>query len=208
MKRFVTLALLLPFAAAAQTPNQTLAVPEEIGSWRLLCAQDRMTDQAQCQMRHREPVEAASGSGSSLVLEVVNREGRLVPAVVARDLSLENPQRGLLALTGTAQLRFPPNRLFEMPCSIQARALVCAPSSADIPRAAEELAAARMALVRVSGIGGSTAPEPVELRLDRTADALARFRSRAPESATASTTPGSGLNLFEMMQRFRAMFGL
>jgi hypothetical protein len=202
MMRFATLALLLPMAAAAQTAP----VPEEIGSWRLLCVQDRMTDRADCQLRHREPVEPARGTGSSLALEVVNREGRLVPAVVARDLGLENAQRGLLALTGTAQLRFPPNRHFDMPCGIEGRSLVCAPASADVPRAAEELAQARTALVRVTGMGtGPASPEPVELRLDRTADALVRLRARAPEGGAAAPAPG--LNLMDMLLRLQRLFG-
>ena len=194
--------------AAAQTTTPAGVPPEEIGSWRLSCVADRMTDRADCQLRHREPVERAQGgAGSSLLLEVQERGGRLVPVVIARDLSLEGAGRGLLALTGTAQLRFPPNRLFEMPCTLEGRSLVCLPKPEDQARAAEELAAASTVLVRMVGYGASSdRAEPVELRLDRTRDALARYRARVPEgSAPAAAQPG--LTLPELMLRFQRLFG-
>jgi len=207
MTRIATALLALALAAPAavqQTP--AAAVPEEIGSWRLGCVVDRMTDRADCLLRHREPVERAQGAaGSSLLLEVQERGGRLVPVVTARDLTIEGAGRGLLALTGTAQLRFPPNRLFEMPCTLEGRALVCAPRPEDIPRAAEELAAAGTVLVRMVGLGaGDARAEPVELRLDRTREALARYRARMPEGGTPPDT-GLGLSLPEVMQRLQRM---
>jgi hypothetical protein len=205
------LALLLSaFAgpAAAQTANLSGVPPEEIGSWRLACIADRMTDRADCQLRHRDPVERATGAATaSLVLEVQDRGGRLVPAIAARDLTLEGAQRGLLALTGTAQLRFPPNRFFEMPCTLEGRSLVCLPKPEDQGRAAEELAAASSVLVRMVGYGASSdRAEPVELRLDRTRDALARYRARVPEgSAPPAAQPG--LTLPELMLRFQRLLG-
>jgi len=201
--------LLITASAGAQSPTPTGAVPEEIGSWRLGCITDRMTDRADCQLRHRDPVERAAGSGgSSLLLEIRDRGGRLVPVVAARDLTLEGAGRGLLAITGTAQLRFPPNRFFEMPCGLEGRNLVCAPRPEDAQRAAEELAAAPTALVRMVGFGaGSTSAEPVELRLDRTRDAMARYRARVPEGTAPAPEPPSGSMLPEMMQRLQRLFG-
>jgi hypothetical protein len=194
-------------AAAAQTPTPASVPPEEIGSWRLSCVTDRMTDRADCQLRNRDPVEAATGSGPSLLLEVQDRGGRLVPVVVARDLTLEGAQRGILALTGTAQLRFPPNRFFEMPCGLEGRSLVCAPKSEDAARAAEELPAASSVLVRMVGYGaGASTGEPVELRLDRTRDALSRYRARVPEGS-APPPPAAGTSLPEMMLRLQRLFG-
>jgi hypothetical protein len=200
---------LLGGGAAAQTATPAGVPPEEIGSWRLSCVADRMTDRADCQLRHRDPVERASGAGgSSLLLEVQDRGGRLVPVVVARDLTLEGAQRGLLALTGTAQLRFPPNRLHEMPCTLEGRSLVCLPKPEDQARAAEELPAAGSALVRMVGFGsGSDRAEPVELRLDRTRDALARYRARVPEGSVPAAAAPSGLSLPELMLRFQRLFG-
>jgi hypothetical protein len=195
--------------AAAQPVTTPAAVPpEEIGSWRLSCITDRMTDRADCLLRHREPVERAQGAGgSSLVLEVQDRSGRLVPVVTARDLTLEAAGRGLLAVTGTAQLRFPPNRYFEMPCTLEGRTLACAPKAEDAARAAEELPAAGAALVRVTGLGAATAQtEPVELRLERTRDALARYRARVPEGTAPQPQP-SGLTLPEILGRFQRLFG-
>jgi hypothetical protein len=143
------------------------------------------------------------------VLEVEERHGRLVPVVAARELTLEGAGRGLLALTGTAQLRFPPNRLIELPCGLEGRSLVCAPRAEDAARAAEELAAAGTALVRMSGFGSgsSAATEPVELRLERTRDALARLRARVPEGTGAAVAPGPGLSLMDMLDRLRRFFG-
>ena len=194
--------------AAAQTPTPTAVPPEEIGSWRLACIADRMTDRADCLLRHREPVERAQGaSGTSLVLEIQDRGGRLVPVVTARDLTLEAAGRGLLAVTGTAQLRFPPNRFFEMPCTLEGRTLACSPRAEDAARAAEELAAATSALVRVTGFGaGSAQAEPTELRLDRTRDALARYRARVPEGSAPAPQP-SGLTLPDIMMRLQRLFG-
>ena len=196
-------------AAVAQTPPSPTAIPpEEIGSWRLACITDRMTDRADCLLRHREPVERAQGaSGTSLVLEIQDRGGRLVPVVTARDLTLEAAGRGLLAVTGTAQLRFPPNRFFEMPCTLEGRTLACAPRAEDAARAADELAGAATALVRVTGLGaGSAQAEPTELRLDRTRDALARYRARVPEGSAPAPQP-SGLTLPDIMLRLQRLFG-
>jgi hypothetical protein len=209
--RATLLAVLLAAApAAAQpvpVPSPLGMVPEEIGPWRLSCVIDRMTDRADCLLRHREPVERAQGpGGASLVLEIQDRGGRLVPMVTARDLSLEGAARGLLAVTGAAQLRFPPHRFFEMPCGLEGRSLVCAPKSEDLARAAEELPAAATALVRVTGFGGATAQaDPVELRLDRARDAMARFRVRVPEGSAPTAQP-SGLTLPEILLRLQRLF--
>jgi len=209
MMRAATLlaSLALTGAATAQTTTPAAVPPEEIGTWRLSCVADRMTDRADCQLRHREPVERASGAGgSSLLLEVQDRGGRLVPVVTARDLTLEGAGRGLLALTGTAQLRFPPNRYFEFPCGLEGRTLVCAPRAEDAQRAAEELPAASSVLVRMIGYGAGAA-EPVELRLDRTRDALSRLRARVPEGSAPAAPTQSGLSLPEMMLRLQRLFG-
>jgi hypothetical protein len=207
-----TLAMLgLAGAAAAQAPTPASVPPEEIGSWRLACVTDRMTDRADCQLRHRDPVERSSGpGGSSLLLEVQERGGRLVPVVIARDLTLEGAGRGLLALTGTAQLRFPPNRYYELPCTLEGRSLVCAPKAEDVARAADELPAAPSALVRMVGFGAGTgSAEPVEMRLERTRDAIARLRARVPEGSApaAAAAPSSGLSLPEMLLRMQRLFG-
>jgi hypothetical protein len=177
--------------AAAQTTTPSAVVPEEIGTWRLSCAVDRMTDRADCMLRHRDPVERAQApGGSSLLLEVQNREGRMVPVVTARDLTLEAAGRGLLAVTGTVQLRFPPNPLFELPCGLEGRSLVCAPRGGDAARAAAELPAA----------------PPVELRLEGTPEALARFRTRMPEGS--APPPAPGLTLQEIVVRLQRLLGL
>lgn len=192
------LALASPLLAAAQPA-------EEIGSWRLACVQDRMTDRAACTLRHRDPVERPGGGVPGLALEVIDRRGRLVPAVTARDLTIEGAARGLLALTGTAQLRFPPRPLFEMPCGLEGRSVVCAPRPEDAARAEGELLAADRALVRITGgTGQSSTAEPVELRLSGTREALARFAREAPPDPAREP---EGFDGREMLQRLLRLFG-
>ncbi|NKC32604.1 hypothetical protein [Falsiroseomonas selenitidurans] len=205
MNRTLIALMLAASPALAQPATQIQGqVPEEIGSWRLSCLNDRMTDQAACLLRHAVPVEPAGGTGSSLLLEIQDRDGSLVPVVTARDLGLENARSGLLAVTGTAQLRFPPNRHFDLPCSLEGRSLVCAPRPEDTARASQELANAPTALVRMTGLGaGSNLAEPAELALSRTRDAMARYRSRIPEG---STPPRPGLTLPDILGRLQGLF--
>jgi hypothetical protein len=193
----------LLLAAALSLPGAALAqgAAEEIGSWRLACTTDRMTDRTSCILRHRDPVERAA-LGAGLILEILDRNGQLVPAVTARDLSIESAQRALLALTGTAQIRFDRNPLIEMPCGLEGRSLVCAPRPADAARAAAELPGAERALVRMTGMGsGSTAAsEPAELRLAETRAATERLR-RAQPAGTAPPPPPPGVDLRELLGR-------
>jgi len=198
---------LLAALAPASTAAQVRAVPEAIGTWRLSCAVDRMTDRAECVMRHRDPVEPPSSGQAALTLEVQNRGGRMVPVVAARDLTLDGAARGVLAITGTAQLRFPPHRHYEMPCGLEGRSLVCAPRPADAPRAAEELPAADRVLVRMTGYGTGGGPltEPVELPLAGTREALARFLSRAPDPPPTPQPPVAEAR--DILDRLLRLFG-
>lgn len=177
---------------------------ETIGSWLLSCATDRMTDQSGCRMLHRMPVEPASPGLAALALEVEDRGGRLVPLITARELSLDGAARGVLALAGTVQLRFPPNRLFELPCGMEGRSLVCVPRDADLARAAAELPAADRVLVRVTGLlvpDSQAMREPAELRLSETPAALARFRARQPEGAAPPPAASALWDIREMLSR-------
>ena len=205
MMRLVALLLLLASPALAQGKGPAAeSGTETVGSWLLTCATDRMTDQSSCRMLHRMPVEPASAGLAALALEVEERGGRLVPVVVARDLSLEGAARGALALTGTVQLRFPPNRLFELPCGLEGRSLVCAPRESDLARAAAELPAADRVLVRVTGLlvpEAQAMREPAELRLSDTPAALARLRARQPEGSAPAPAPSALWDVREMLSR-------
>jgi hypothetical protein len=200
----IALPLVLPLAAQAQP------AADEIGTWRLVCAADRMTDRTACTLLHDRPVEPSEPGRPALALEIMERGGRMVPAVTARDLTLEGAARGLLALTGAAQLRFPPNRLFEMPCGLEGRSLVCAPRAEDLPRAEAELPAADRVLVRVQGLGiGGGGAEPVELRLSGTAGAIARYRQQVPPGSGGSAPPEApGLDGRELLGRIMRFLGL
>ncbi|WP_424134683.1 hypothetical protein [Roseomonas chloroacetimidivorans] len=214
MMRLVALLLLLAMPALSQgtvpaKPASPQGQTASFGPWLLSCTTDRMTDRAECRMLHRLPVQPASAGLAALTLEVEDRGGRLVPVVAARDLSLEGAARGALALTGTVQLRFPPNRLFEMPCGLEGRSLVCAPREGDLVRAAAELPAADRVLVRVTGLlvpEAQVMQEPVELRLSETPTALSWLRARQPEGSTPP--PPSGLwDLREMLSRLMGLLG-
>jgi len=201
MKRLLAiLACGLPMAAFAQP------APIEIGNWRLSCTQDKMTDASACVLRLKDWVEAPSGGQPGLALEIVDRGGRLVPAITARDLTLDGIARGVLALTGTAQLRFPPNMLYEMPCGLEGRSLVCAPQPADAERAEKELLAADRALARMVGPTGSGGGDPAELKLAGTKDAIARFVKEAPPGNAPPPKP-LGIDPVDLLQKMMKGLG-
>lgn len=196
------LALVLTLAAL---PVAAQPASEEFGPWRLSCVNDRMTDRAACTLRHRDWVERP-GVQPGLALEVQERGGRLVPVVTARDLSLDGAARGLLALTGTVQLRLDREPMLEMPCGLEGRSLICAPRSTDAARAAETLPNAERVLVRMAGIGTSASQptEPTELRLSNTAAALDRFRKAQPPGPVTPAEPG--LDLRDILMRLQRLF--
>jgi len=170
-----------------------------------------MTDRSECRMLHSQPVQPSSPGLAALALEVVDRGGRLVPVVTARDLSLEGAARGALALAGTVQLRFPPNRYFEMPCGLEGRSVICAPRDSDLERAASELPRADRALVRVTGMlvpEAQAMREPVELRLADTSAALGRFRTRQPEGSSPPPSPPAIWDLREMFSRLMGLLNM
>ncbi|MBX9751301.1 MAG: hypothetical protein K5Q68_17060 [Roseococcus sp.] len=199
MKRLAIAIALLPSLAFAQP------APEAIGPWQLACATDRMTDRTACILRHRDWVERPT-IGAGLAFEILDRGGRLVPAVTARDLSLDSITRGLMAVAGTAQLRLGSNAMMEMPCGLEGRNLICAPRSADAPRAAQELPLAERALVRMAGLGSQTsaATQPTELRLSDTTAATERLRRQQP-AGTAAAPPEPGLDLGGMLGRMQQL---
>lgn len=200
MRIAATLILVTSLAAPAA------AQPVEVGTWRLACAVDRMTDRAACLLRHRDWVERPEAGQPGLALEVIERNGRLVPAVTSRDLGLEQAARGLLALSGTAQLRFPPNRLLDLPCGLEGRSLICAPRGEEAARAEAELSQAAVALARMTGRGIGEGGEPAELRLAGTAEALARLRREAPPGPPTAEPP-PGLDARDLMQRLQRLLG-
>lgn len=202
----VTLAILalMTWPVAAQMP-----VAEEIGTWRLGCVTDRMTDRAACQLRHRDWVErpgAGLANAAGLALEIQDRGGRLVPVVTARDLGLDGASRGLMALAGRVQMRFGASPMFEMACALEGRSLACFPSASEAASIERDFAAADRLLVRVSSLGagvGSTV-EPTEMRLERTRDAMAALRRQIPPSAQQPAPEGNDLR--ELLGRMLRLF--
>ncbi|MCS6931968.1 MAG: hypothetical protein NZM27_07150 [Acetobacteraceae bacterium] len=193
----LALALVLAPPAAAQPAT------ERIGAWLLTCMTDRMTDRTECRLRHRDPVE---GGDAPLHLEIVERGGRYLPVLVARDVTLEGAARVLTALTATAQMRFPPARLFEMPCGLAGRSVLCAPRPEDSARAAEEMLRSRTVLVRLVGLGGAGADAPpVELQMDGIEEAIGRLRARATPGRSVPEAP-PGFSLPDLFRRLQDLF--
>jgi hypothetical protein len=199
-------ALLALAPATGALAQATAPTTESFGPWRLTCAADRMTDRRACTLLHQQPVERSDPGRPALAFEIIDRGGRLVPAVTARDLTLESASRGLLAFAGTAQVRFPPNPMLELPCGLEGRSLVCAPRAEDAQRAEQELTAADRVLVRVTGPGGgASTADPTELPLSATREAMARFRAQVPPGSQSSEP--SAFDPREMLQRLRGLFG-
>lgn len=194
--------LLMPGLAVAQARRvETRPTTEAIGSWVLACAADPMTDKGTCQLRHRlwleeprAPAQTTSELGRpGVALEVIQRHGLAVPAVAARELTMDSARLGLLALAATAQVRFGREAALELPCALEGRTMMCAPKPEQAETAAAQLGNATTALVRISGAGIST--ETLALDLAGTREAIQKFRARAPEppAPAPSFAPGAEL---------------
>ena len=158
------------------------AAAQEIGSWVISCP----TDNTPCRMRHRTWIIPAAQGRPSAALEVVSSAGQLVPQLAVRGLSLPGVMATAVSVATTVELRFDAGPTLELPCSADADAVVCTPTAPDAS-VARHLAQARTVTVQVHvGLPGNTQfplslPDQVRtLELQRTADALARFRAVAP----------------------------
>jgi hypothetical protein len=159
---------------------------QTIGSWLLSCAADPLTDRQACRLRARLWLVVPNDDRPGMALEVQLRAGHLVPVVTLRKLSLNTAWSGLLALTATAQIRIDSASMAELPCTLNAASVVCAPVKADVSRLADELADAKTVLVRFRAVGNLPMPVPdgpLALDLDHTQEALARYRAAGPEVA-------------------------
>jgi hypothetical protein len=189
--------LLGPASAVAQP--RKVDVPhkkQEIGSWLLTCAMDPMTDTQVCRMRHRLWLAVPNDSEPGMAFEVQQRFDHLVPAVTVRHLSLGSALSGLLTLTATAQLRFDGNPMIELPCALEGAAVTCTPNKADASILAEQLPKARSVMVRFRAVGNLPLPVPdgpLALDLERTPEALDRFRLAGPASDGAQPWIGEDL---------------
>jgi len=189
--------------AVAQPRNvDVLHSEQEIGSWRVICAMDPMTDTQVCRMRHRLWLTVPGDSEPGMAFEVQQRFDLLVPAVTVRHLSLGTALSGLLTLTATAQLRFDGNPMIELPCTLEGASVICVPGKADGAVLAEQLPKARSVMVRFRAAGNLPLPVPdgpLALDLDRTPEALDRFRLAGP--AVGGAQPGLGQELKGAVER-------
>lgn len=201
------LAVLLGPAALAQAPTvQPTVQTREIGAWLLACSADPITDRTDCTLRHRlwiVPPEGREGPG--IALEVVLRDGRAVPAVTARALTLADTARGALAVAASAELRLDQNPALELPCSLEGRDAVCLPAGEAAARGEAALPGAARALVRlrtaarIAGGGG----EIYALDLARTAEAIAALKERGPGAPPPPSPARSFLDELERLIRGR-----
>jgi hypothetical protein len=214
MKRsFAALVLCLllgPVVAAAQP--RKIDVPQreqEIGSWLLTCMADPMTDARVCRMRHRLWLAVPSDSDPGMAFEVQQRFDLLVPAVTVRHLSIGTALSALLTVTATAQLRFDGNPMVELPCTLEGASVICAPGKADAAILAEQLPKARSVMVRFRAVGNLPLPVPdgpLALDLDRTAEALERYRLAGPAGEGAQQ--GLGQDLKGAVERLLRSMGV
>src|SRR6185437_11493890 len=97
----------------------------------------------------------------------------------------------------------------ELPCSLDGASVVCAPDKSDASALAEQLPKARTVLVRFRAVGNLPLPVPdgpLALDLDRTPEALVRFRLAGP--ANESARPGLGQDLRSSVERLLGRLGV
>jgi hypothetical protein len=200
------LAAMISVGALAQAPTvQPTQQTREIGPWLLACSADPITDRTDCTLRHRlwiVPPEGREGPG--IALEVVLRDGRTVPAVTARALTLADTSRGALAFAASAELRLDQNPALELPCSLEGRDAVCLPAGEAASRAEAALPGAARALVRLrtaARIAGGG--EVYALDLARTAEAIAALKERGPGAPPPPSPARSFLDELERLIRGR-----
>lgn len=203
------LAPALAFGQARRVEPQ--AATETIGSWVLSCAQDPMTDRGACTLRHRlwlEEPRRGDAPRPGVALEVLVRGGISVPAVVARDLTLDSGRLGALGLMASAQVRFGRDAAQDLPCGLEGRSLVCAPRAEAAEVVAAQFLNASTALVRlpqnpITGSGG----EALALDLSETRAAVQRYRARMPVAPAPEPPPTQGFQaqMERLMEQLRRM---
>lgn len=210
MQAILMLVLLLPAMAMAQARRvETAPSVEPIGSWQLACITDPMTDKGSCTLRHRTWLEEPRGGDAprpGLGLEVLLRDGRAIPALVARDLTLDSGRLAVLGMLGSAQVRFGREPMLEFPCGLEGRSLVCAPRPDQAEAAASELLSATTMLARlpqnpITGSGG----DALAIDLADTRTAIQRFRTRMPDPPPPEAPlPQAAQGQFErLLEQFR-----
>jgi hypothetical protein len=180
-------------AALLQAATQALArdrpAREEIGSWLLTCPPGGAE---RCELRHRSWILPPTGGLPTAALEVAQRSGHWVPVVALHGLSTQ-AALGVVALQPSVGLRFDAAPRTELACGLDAGTVVCAPSGAAAASAADALATARSVVVQVKLAlpGGSALPEQLRaFELQRTQEALARFRAVSPADAAVPVVAG------------------
>lgn len=212
MRAILFVLLLLPSAVLAQARRvETQPTQETIGSWVLACATDPMTDKGTCTLRHRtwlEEPRRGDAPRPGVALEVLLRNGLAVPALVARDLTLDSARLAVMGIAASAQVRFGREPMMEFPCTLEGRSVVCAPRGEQAEIAAAQLMNAATMLARlpqnpITGSGG----EPLALDLSETRTAVQRLRARMPDPPPPDPAPAQSLQsqMDRLLEQFRRM---
>ena len=179
------------------------AADQEIGSWVVSCASP-----GNCLMRHRSWVMPPGGGRPSAALEVQRRGDLLVPVVALRGLSAQAAIGGILALKAAVAVTFDDGPAWNLNCSLDGGAIVCAPQGDGVVLSAAELPTAHEATVRIqlSMPGLMALPSQQRtLALQSTRAALARFRTVGPSGE--SLPAEAGLDWSGFVDRVLRAFG-
>jgi hypothetical protein len=161
------------------------AVTETIGSWKLVCRDDKSA--GVCTLRHKDA--SVQIGAYSVAVEVQSVNGALVPVVAARGVAAAKTVGSLVSVV--IGLRLDNGPWFELPCGADLR---CVATSDELPELAVTFPLARQMRLRleVTLPGAGALPQPEhEFALGGTRAALDRLRSAgtittaAPAEATA-----------------------
>jgi hypothetical protein len=181
------------------------AAAEEIGSWVLACPGDEP-----CLLRHRNWIVSPGAGGISAALEARQMGNRLVPVIAVRGLSMQAALASVVTLQANVGLRFDNAPRIDLSCGMEGAALLCAPGRDATEAAAHGLALAHGVVVQAQlSLPGivSLPDQSRSLDLQRTEDALARFRAASAQAGgTAPAIPG--LDLGGMVERLLEDAGL
>ncbi len=192
--------------ARVVTPSVT---DEQVGPWVLTCKTDPMTDRSDCLLRHRlwlEMPDLQRAASVGVAFEIVLRDGQALPVVTARALSLSDPQRGALAVGGTAEMRLDTEAPILLPCTLEGRDAICAPEPGEgAGRASAILPETRRVLIRLKAparaVTGGGSDDVLALDLSETPLAIALLKERASGQPPRVPTQSATSSFLEQLER-------
>jgi hypothetical protein len=194
--------------AHAQTPS---GKTEEIGTWIVACPADAKS--APCRMRYQKWIVPPQNGHPSVGLEVRNTGAQMVPQLAVRDLPVQLAMAGMMAASPTMELRFDGGQKFALACGMEGDAVLCAPEPGAAADAAAQLKIAHAVQVHVHvALAGTDGPSPIpdqtrSFDLSRTAQAIDRFRTVAPDPVPLPTQASQGNDMRSMADKMLKAMG-